>query len=83
MDKDPCMFWEGEFPYDILEPAGITPYSSIRDVIDSMGYFIQHGMPSGVHQAWSKLGTIKDRLFIDFFLYRRESLTSMKEEQND
>ncbi len=82
MHKDPDMTWEGEFPYDVLEPAGVTAYSSIREITNSMGYFTLHGIPAGLHQSWSTLGTIKGRLFVDFFLYRIEMPETIKEEEN-
>ena len=81
MKKDPEMLWEGDFPYDLLQPAGVTPYSSIREVTHAMRYFTQRGsLPPGVHQALRRLEVIKERLFIDFFLYRKEYITNPEED---
>ncbi len=79
MYKDSEMVWEGEFPYDMLEPAGVHPGSSMREVTNSMGYFARQGrIAPGLHQAWSRLGMIKERLFIDFFLYRTNMPETIK-----
>jgi hypothetical protein len=69
-EQDIC--WEGDSPYDKLAPSGITPKSSMEEIDDSMGYFIEHDMLDEIHDTWNKLLLVKERLFIDFFLYRKE-----------
>jgi hypothetical protein len=72
MVQDPEMSWEGDFPYDVLAPAGITPYSSIREIQKSMGYFIDRNMVEETQTLRNLLRQVKNRLFYDFFFYRLE-----------
>ncbi len=81
MYKDRDMSWEGEFPYDALAPAGITPHSNMSEILNSMGYFAQRGLVGDVNHAWSTLGMVKERLFIDFFLYRTEVQPETEEDE--
>ncbi|MGD2086286.1 MAG: hypothetical protein PVH61_08895 [Candidatus Aminicenantes bacterium] len=78
MIQDPEMSWEDDFPYDVLAPAGITPYSSIREVQASMGYFIDQNMVEETQTSRNLLRQVKNRLFYDFFFYR-EKWPGMKE----
>ena len=70
MYKDPDTTWEGEFPYDALAPAGITPHSSMRELRASKRYFTKNHQIGKVHRAYTVLKEVQGRLFVDFFLYR-------------
>jgi len=70
MYQDPDMTWDGEFPYDVLAPAGITPDSSRRQVLGAIKYFTQRQQGGNVQRAWKMLRISEERLFFDFFLYR-------------
>jgi hypothetical protein len=89
MYRDQDMKWEGQFPYDVLEPAGITPLSTIREIQDCMPYFIRQGKAGETHKARNLLRQIDIRLFFDFFFYREplpgtgSSETGTKYEQKE
>ena len=71
MYLDPDMIWEGDFPYNKLAFVGVTPETPIPLVQKAMGPILRERKMNGeVHQAWSQLSTVRDRLYIDFFLYR-------------
>ncbi len=71
MYKEQNIQWEGGFPYDVLEPAGITPFSTIREIQDCMtAHFIRQGKAGKTHKARNLLRKIDQRLFYDFFFYR-------------
>jgi hypothetical protein len=70
MFKDPLLRWSGPFPYDSLAPAGITPDSTTREILDaSFDLMAQGRMTPEVRQAWDELRRIPQRLVVDFFLY--------------
>lgn len=70
MLKDPLLRWSGPFPYDALAPAGITPDSTTREILDaSFDLMVQGRMTPEVRQAWDELRRVPQRLVIDFFLY--------------
>jgi hypothetical protein len=70
MYKDPDMTWDGEFPYDVLAPAEVTPYSSMREIMAAKRYFTRRHEVEKGRSAFESLGVIKGRLFVDFFLHR-------------
>jgi hypothetical protein len=70
MRKDAYLTWDPEFPYDVVEEAGVTPDSSIREVRDADDYFVSVHMVGETRQAMSELEEIGKRLFVDFFLYQ-------------
>ena len=82
MEKDPDMIWEGDFPYDVLAPAGITPDSRMSEVLDSMSYFTRRREGGRAQTAWKTLRVVKERLFVDFFLYRTTLPDSEPENQH-
>jgi hypothetical protein len=70
MFKDADLVWDHEFPYDVLNEAGVTPDSSFREVRDADDYLTSvHKVPE-TRQAMSELEEIGKRLFVDFFLYQ-------------
>jgi hypothetical protein len=71
MYKETEMTWKGKFPYDVLAPAGITPFSSIFDIQRSIMYFMRRGDAGEAHRSRSFLKQVNTRLFFDFFFYRR------------
>ena len=69
MLKDPLLRWTGPFPYDALAPAGITPGSSQREILDASFVLMEKGlMTPEVRQAWDELRRVPRRLVVDFFL---------------
>lgn len=65
--------WSGDFPYDVLAPAGVTPGSRMVEVVMAMAHFTRHPpVPPAAHRAWADLGKVEERLFLDFFLYRHD-----------
>jgi hypothetical protein len=71
MVKDPLTKWDGLFPYDALAPVGITPNSSMREVMDaSFELMVQGLMTPEIRAAWDELRIKQKRLFVDFFLYQ-------------
>ncbi len=83
MHRDPEMTWEGEFPYDTLAPAGITPNSSIRDIQNCIGFFAKRGLATEAQPPRSLLKQVDNRLFFDFFLYRWEPPEIKEMKSND
>ena len=70
MIKDPLTAWDGEFPYDALEPAGITPQSTQAEVDDaSFTLMTRHLMNPVTQKAWNQLRDVQRRLLADFLLY--------------
>ncbi len=70
MLKDPLTRWQGPFPYDLLAPVGITPQSSLKEVMDASYDLMAQGlMTPDVRAAWDKLRHTSERLVVDFFLY--------------
>jgi hypothetical protein len=71
MVKDPLTTWDGLFPYDALASVGITPASSMKEILDASFDLMAQGlMTSEVRQAWDQLRFPEKRLFVDFFLYQ-------------
>lgn len=70
MIKDPLLRWSGRHPYDVLADAGITPDSTLREILDvSFDLMGQGRMTVEVRQAWDELRLVSRRLVVDFFLY--------------
>jgi hypothetical protein len=70
MIKDPFTRWPGLFPYDALAPVGVTPHSSLREVLDASFELMARGlMTPEVREAWDRLRDPQKRQFVDFFLY--------------
>jgi hypothetical protein len=70
MLRDPCLRWPGCFPYDALAPAGITPGSTQREVLDASFELMAQGrMTAEARQAWDELRRVPRRLAVDFLLY--------------
>lgn len=82
MIKDPDITWEGEFPYDVLKPAGVTPYSKIDEVMNAKRFFTRRHQVAEARSAFAALGKIDSRLFIDFFLYQSVIQTDSEEEEH-
>lgn len=71
MVKDPLTKWDGLFPYDALNAVGITPASSMKEIMDaSFELMVQGLMTPEIRQAWDQLRFPEKRLFVDFFLYQ-------------
>ncbi len=71
MIKDPLTRWDGLFPYDALAPVGITPESSMKEVMDASFELMAQGlMTPEVRKAWDELRNKQRRLLVDFFLYQ-------------
>ena len=70
MLKDPSNRWDGLWPYEALEPVGITPESTMQEIRDASYDFMDRGsMSLEVRQAWDALRLPHSRFFVDFFLY--------------
>jgi hypothetical protein len=70
MLKDPLTTWDGLFPYDALAPAGITPDSSMKEIMDASFDLMAQGlMTPEIRAAWDELRIKQKRLLVDFFLY--------------
>jgi hypothetical protein len=70
MFKDPLLRWSGHHPYDVLANAGITPDSTLREILDvSFDLMAQGLMTAEARQAWDELRLVSRRLVVDFFLY--------------
>ncbi|HSS52637.1 MAG TPA: hypothetical protein VLX28_27150 [Thermoanaerobaculia bacterium] len=70
MFKDPLLRWSGRFPYEVLAGAGVTPDSTIREILDaSFDLMAQGRMTAETRQAWDELRLPSRRLVVDFFLY--------------
>ena len=70
MIKDPLTVWNGQYPYDALAVAGITPQSSQADVEQaSFTLMATHTMNPTTQKAWHELRDIQRRLLADFLLY--------------
>lgn len=70
MIKDPLTAWDGEFPYDALEAADITPQSTQAEVEDaSFTLMTRHLMNPVTQKAWNELRDVQRRLLADFLLY--------------
>ena len=71
MQQDQSIAWDGPFPYETLEPAGITINSSMTDILKAMSHFSRSKTSNqAVRAAWTELRKPECRLFYDFFLYQ-------------
>ena len=78
MLKDPLTKWNGHFPYDALAAVGITPASSMAEILDASFELMMQGlMSAAVRQAWDELRSTERRLFVDFFLYQLDLSAEM------
>ena len=78
MLKDPLTDWDGTFPYDALACVGITPDSTMKQVIDaSFELMAQNRMTPEVRAAWDHLRIKDKRLLVDFFLYQFDPHTEL------
>lgn len=79
MQQDPDMSWRGTFPYDVLAPAGVTPESTMPQILSAKGYFARtKSSNKEVNAAWGELTRIDSRLFYDFFLYRLDPVPAIE-----
>ena len=70
MLKDPCLRWDGPFPYDALADVGVTPHSSMEQVRDASFELMANGtMTQEARAAWDTLRVTGSRLLVDFLLY--------------
>ncbi|ATL31314.1 hypothetical protein [Streptomyces formicae] len=70
MIKDPSASGEGPFPYDVLAPAGVTPWTTHADMRDvSFELLARHLMTPVTQQAWDELRTVRRRLLVDLLMY--------------
>lgn len=66
------IWWEGVFPYDFLDEAGVTPRSSTVEVRGARLHFIRNNR-SQLTKALDVISLLEvpnTRLFVDFFLDR-------------
>ncbi|MEU6822537.1 hypothetical protein ABZ921_18075 [Streptomyces atriruber] len=57
-------------PYELLAPAGVTPWTSHKDMQDvSFELLARHLMTSVTQQAWDELRGVRRRLLVDLLLY--------------
>lgn len=71
MIKDPHVPWpEGAFPYDVLAPAGVNPYTSHADMKDASFELMQAGLmtPQG-QNAHRQLRRLDTRLLADLLFF--------------
>ena len=87
MVKDPLTKWDGPFPYDALASVGITPNSTMKEVMDASFELMAQGlMTPEVRAGWDKLRLKGNRLLVDFFLYQfdpQEKLNAAMERLNE
>jgi hypothetical protein len=68
--KDQLTVWNGQFPYDVLAPAGITPMSTQAEVEDaSFTLMTKRMMNTTTQKAWDELRDPQRRLLVDILLY--------------
>ena len=80
MLKDPSNQHGSLSPYDLLAPVGITPESSMKEVMDASFDLMAQGlMTPEVRQAWDELRLPQRRFFVDFFLYNLDPSTELAE----
>ena len=70
LSKDVDLSWNDGFPYDVLAEYGITPFSTISEVQD-VEFSIPGDRTADTRNAVFELEEVENRLFVDFFLYRR------------
>ncbi|MFF4506565.1 hypothetical protein [Streptomyces sp. NPDC001401] len=92
MIKDPHVPWpDGQFPYDVLAPAGVTPYTSHADMKDATFELMQAGLMTpqaqNAHRQLRRLGTrlLADLLFfpVDLPASQLAELPGAKRELDD
>ncbi|MEU6124434.1 hypothetical protein [Streptomyces sp. NPDC047123] len=70
MIKDPDADGDGPLPYDVLAPAGVTPWTSHEDMREvSFELLARHLMTPVTQQAWDELRGVRRRLLVDLLLY--------------
>ncbi|MEU8955177.1 hypothetical protein AB0C93_12820 [Streptomyces sp. NPDC048518] len=70
MIKDPCADGDGPLPYDVLAPAGVTPWTTHRDMQEvSFELLARHLMTPATQQAWDALRSVRRRILVDLLLY--------------
>ncbi|MFK4065634.1 hypothetical protein [Streptomyces sp. NPDC029674] len=70
MIEDPSAAGGGPSPYEVLAPAGVTPWTSHSDMRDvSFELLARHLMTPVTQQAWDELRGVRRRLLVDLFLY--------------
>ncbi len=70
MIKDPLTKWPGQFPYDVLAPAGVTPETTHKDMSAvSFKLMARRMMTQRARLAWDELRMIQRRMLVDFMLY--------------
>ncbi|MFF1376238.1 hypothetical protein [Streptomyces sp. NPDC058308] len=70
MIEDPSPDGGGPSPYDVLAPAGVTPWTTHRDMQDvSFELLARHLMTPATQQAWDEVRGVRRRLLVDLLLY--------------
>ncbi|THV39836.1 hypothetical protein [Glycomyces buryatensis] len=70
MIRDPHTVWNGRYPYEALEPAGIGPASTQDEVEDASFTLMTKRLMNPVTQtAWDELRELPKRLLADALLY--------------
>jgi hypothetical protein len=70
MIKDPLFEWPSLFPYDAFVPAGMTPDSTMRQILDAQYTLVDLGLWNPEARShWSELRNLEQRLWLDLFLY--------------
>ncbi|MFD4629256.1 hypothetical protein ACFVYR_05045 [Streptomyces sp. NPDC058284] len=60
----------GPTPYEVLAPAGVTPWTSHKDMQDvSFELLARHLMTPVTQQAWDELRGVRRRLLNDLLMY--------------
>ncbi|MEU6992693.1 hypothetical protein ABZ953_18815 [Streptomyces sp. NPDC046465] len=70
MIEDPSPDGGGPSPYDVLAPAGVTPWTTHKDMRDvSFELLARHLMTPATQQAWDEVRGVRRRLLVDLLLY--------------
>jgi hypothetical protein len=70
MIRDPWLDWDGEFAYDAFAQVGITPDSSMPEILDALSELRKlDSFDSEKHSLWGELRKPQERLWMDFMLY--------------
>ncbi|WP_158630448.1 hypothetical protein [Glycomyces terrestris] len=70
MIRDPRPAWDGRYPYEALEPAGIGPHSTQEEVENASFTLMTSGLMNAATQAaWDELREVPKRLLADALLY--------------